>query len=608
MLPLPVSTFITQLVALLTMAAMSRIAVLCAYYLKDIDIRLMYQENIFRHVGWYTDYNSTSPRKRLVFLLASLGLAAGFLPTFLSIAGYVKDNNAQASYARVRETSNSYYDLSPQFLIKDTDPIFNNFYDRSYEPANSTGILLENYFHSINKKTIRNPSGVWYNAPAVHFSPEQQLRRWEQDDNYPPVPQFIDSSQQGLFSLKANEQPTYYLNYNTKIKSEGSFTLAGCVDNDPSRFNVVNNLTNIEGHQVQAVRSMNNTCYPITDPSLWLIASQVDASEKRDSKLNLVDGAIFRSGRLNQQAVATYSMSVSASNWGQWREQKVMMIKKSAHITVFYDDNSKAVAPESCVAASNSSKHLFHQDINWIACQLVASAKQNPTFPMLQATRRTFASNTIVNSVYTYIKKNNGHGIMLDLTLLSAYHTSGRSESMYESSEVLISHQMIKKTDFQTTDYEQLLATMNPFPDVDTLYGLNTITDLVLAGTNLLAGVPNRDFLKTTAVVIPSIKASIPWIATTCSLAVFSLLVCIVASRLTPEAYKTDLRSLLVHTLISQEAASTSDQHVGKRKKSGLSTRAVRLKVSDNNGSLEMDGIAIVLSEKIPLKQAAVDV
>ncbi|KAL9547437.1 hypothetical protein PS6_007135 [Mucor atramentarius] len=597
MLPLPVSTFITQLVALLTMAAMSRIVILCAYYLRDIDIRLMYQENIFRHVGWYTDYNSTSPRKRLVFLLASLGLAAGFLPTFLSIAGYVKDNNAQVSYTRVEETSNSYYELSPQHFIKDTDPIFNNFYDRTYEPANSTGILLENYLHSINKKTIRNPSGVWYNAPAVYFSPEQQLRRWEQDDNYPPVPQLIDSSQQGVFSVKANEQPTYFLSYNTKIKSEGSFTLAGCVDNDSSRFNVV-----------QAVRSMNHSCYPITDPSLWLIASQVDASEKRDSKLNLVDGAIFRSGRLNQQAVATYSMSVSASNWGPVGGQKVMMIKKNAHITVFYDDNSKAVAPESCVTASNSSKHLFHEDINWIACQLVASAKQNPTLPMLQATRRTFASNTIINSVYTYIKKNNGHGIMLDLTLLSAYYTSGRSEPMYQTAEVLISHQMIKKTDFQTTDYEQLLATMNPFPDVDTLYGLNTITDLVLAGTNLLAGVPNRDFLKTTAVVIPSIKASIPWIAMTCSLAVFSLLVCIAASRLTPEAYKTDLRSLLVHTLISQEAAFTSDQHVDRRKKSGLSTRAVRLKVSDNNGSLEMDGIAIVLSEKIPLKQAAVGV
>ncbi|CAO3648721.1 unnamed protein product [Mucor fragilis] len=599
MLPLPASTFITQLVALATMAAISRIAVLCAYRLKDIDIRLMYQESLLGHVGWYSDYNSNTPRKQLVFVLALLGLAASFLPTFLSMVGDIKDNDEHVSYANVKRSSNSFYELSPRDLIRENDPIFNNFYDSKHNAANSTGIILENYLHSIHKKTIKNPLGVWYNAPAFYFSPQDQLRRWEQDANYPPLPQL---NQQGVFSLEAGQLPTFFLSYNNKALSEGSSTLKNCVYNDPSGSNMIN-LESIEGHQVQAVRSMNRTCYPITDPSLWLVAAQAEEPRTVDSKLNIADGALFRSGYLDQQTTATHAMGVSASNWGEFKEQKAFMIKKSAHITVFYNDKTKAVAPEYCVPATSNSKHLLHQDINLIVCQLVALAKQDPTLPMIQATKRTSDSNTLINAVYTYIQTDNGHGIMIDLAVLSAYYTAGRSQDMFYTEEALIAYQKIQNTDFDTTDYEQLLQTMNPFPDVDTVYGLNTITDLVLAGTNLLAGVTNRQFLRTTAAVIPAIHVSVPWIVVTCSLVVLSLLICFAVSCLTPEAYTTDLRSLLVHTLISQETNNSADQPNSNRKrKNGLVTRAVRLETS-KTASLKMDGVPVVLSEKLPLKE-----
>ncbi|KAL9540916.1 hypothetical protein MBANPS3_009424, partial [Mucor bainieri] len=613
MLPLPVSTFITQIVALLTVAAISRIAILCAYRLKDIDIRLMYQENIFRHLGWYTDYHSDTPRKQLAFLLALLGLAASFLPTFLSITGDVSDNE-HVSYANIQKSTTNYYELSPKHFRKENHPIFTNLYDNSRLNASSssaageanstTGILLENYLQSAHRKTTPNPSGVWYNVPAFRFSPEEQLRQWRNDANYPPSPQV---NQQGVFSLQEDQWPTYFLSYNNKAPSEGSSTLKHCVDNDPSGSNLVN-LPSIDGHQVQAAQAMNRTCYPMADPSLWLVAAQSDGSYKEDSKLNFVDSALFRSGYLDQQTTATYAMGVSANNWGQSGHQKAFMIKKSAHITVFYSDKTKALVPETCMPAfDNSIKHLFHQDINFIVCQLAASAKQNPALPILQATKRTYDSNNIINAVYTYLQKDNGHGIMIDLTLLSAYYTSGYTKLMLDRDEALIAYQKIQKTDFDTTDYEQLLQSMNLFPDVNTVYGLNTITDLVVVGSHLLDGEANEDFTKTKAKVVAAIKPSVPWIVVTCSLTVLSLLVCTVVSRLAPTAYKTDLRSLLVHTLINQEktnsntAASNNDPTLNRQKKTGLVTRAVRLETS-KTASLKMDGVPVVLSEKIPLK------
>ncbi|OAD06294.1 hypothetical protein MUCCIDRAFT_155285 [Mucor lusitanicus CBS 277.49] len=201
---------------------------------------------------------------------------------------------------------------------------------------------------------------------------------------------------------------------------------------------------------------------------------------------------------------------------------------------------------------------------------------------------------------------------MVDLTLLSAYYTPGQTEDMYDNDETLIAYQKIQKTDFDTTDYEQLLQSMNPFPDIDTVYGLNTITDLVIVGANLFAGVFSRHFLKTTASVTPVIKVSIPWVVVTCSLTVFSLLVCLLVSCLTPKAYKTDLRSLLVHTLISQETdtRTTDNPTLNRKEKTGIVTsRAVRLEAT-KTASLTMDGVPVVLSEKIPLKEyiAATDV
>lgn len=595
MFPLPVSIFITQLVAFLGVAAIARIVILIAYYLKDIDVRLMYHENIFRYLEIFKGYDNSCSKKWLVIALSSIAFILSFLPTFFSITGDIRDAQ-HVSYTNIKTTDSPYYYLNRTSDSLANMPLFVNFYEYNQEPANLTGILLENYITSIGKERTKNPSGVWYNAPSVHFFPKQQLQRWANDANYPPTPQIVNDK--GVFTLQQqdNQKPTYFLSYNSKIKTKGSSTLESCVDNDPLKTNIVNNLTSVEGHQVQAVHAYNRTCYPLTDPSLWLVAAQEREVNNADSSLNTMEDLYYRSAFLAQQSSASYSMGIVSSIW-DYLNQKVMMIKTSAHITIYYDDNNRLLTQESCVP-DTTSKLTFNQDINLIACQLVALAKQNLTLPMLQATKRTFESNRILNSVYTYVRKDNGHGIMIDLTQYSGYNVPKSMQDNYFDKEMFIGYQKIKKSNFETIDFEQLLQSINPFPDIDTEYGLNTINDLVLFGAGLL-GNSYGNFLRTTAIVIPSVKVSTAWIAVTITFAVLFILIIAIASFLTPKAYKTDLRSLLIHTLITHEMEDTTDDsNLNRERKTCLFTRAVKL---DGRESLKMDGTPIVLSENIPM-------
>ena len=384
MFPLPVSILITQLVALLGVTAIARIVNLIAYYLKDFDIQLMYHENIFRHLERFKDYNNSNSKKWLVIALSSVTLVTSFLPTSLSITGDIIDTQ-HVSYTNIKTTDSQYY-LSPTSDSLASMPLFVDFYNNNQEPANLTGILLENYVTSISKETTENPSGIWYNAPSVHFFPKQQLQRWTNDASYPPTPQIV--SNQGVFTLQQrdNQKPAYFLSYNNKVKGEGSSSLENCVDNDPFGENIVNNLNSIEGHQVQGVHVYNRTCYPVTDPSLWLVAAQEREINNADSLLNTMDDLYYRSPLLTQQSSASYSMGIVSSIWDNLNQQ-VMMIKKSAHITIYYDDNSRLLTQENCISDATTSKLTFNQDINFIACQLVALTKQNLALSMLQATR-----------------------------------------------------------------------------------------------------------------------------------------------------------------------------------------------------------------------------
>ncbi|KAG1083291.1 hypothetical protein G6F42_022266 [Rhizopus arrhizus] len=207
MLPLSVSVFITQIVAFLGVAAVAKIVVLFAYHFKDIDIRFMNHENIFRHLGWYKDYDTPDFRRIIVIYVSLLAVVISFIPTYLSFGADTIDAE-NVAYTNIQTSTNLKHDLRPGTISRTKEPLFKEFYDTSkHTPANSTGIILENYILSKGKKTQINPSGVWYNAPSVHFSPEQQIERWKKDASYPMQPLTVND--QGVFSTQDNGRLVY---------------------------------------------------------------------------------------------------------------------------------------------------------------------------------------------------------------------------------------------------------------------------------------------------------------------------------------------------------------------------------------------------------------
>ncbi|GAN02022.1 hypothetical protein MAM1_0015d01461 [Mucor ambiguus] len=603
MLPLPVSVFITQIVALLGVTAATKLVILVAYYLKDLDIRLMYHENIFRHLEFYEDYNTSDTKKGLVAWMSLIAFLLSFIPTYLSFAADTKDTE-HVIYTNI-QTAESMNSLGSFVVDQIEEPLFTEFYNTAnHAPANSTGVILENYIISKKKQTQINPSGVWYNAPSVHFSPAKQIASWGTDARYPMNFQTVNDT--NIFSTRGRVKESYAISYNNKAHTQGSSTLETCAGNDSLDSNIVTNITSIDGHQVQGARSMNRTCYPITDPSLWLISFQdADDDAGVDSLLNSREDIYFRSASSSPQSSASYSMGVVARNWEKLN-MNVAMVKKSAHITIFYSDFNRSLAPDSCISSNYLNKSAFNQDINMITCQLISLAKQNPTLPILQATRRSYIANKMINSVYTYIKKDDGHGILVDLTLYSAFFAT-RSPADIAGPEMLIAYQQVKKSDFDTKDFEQILQSINPFPDLDTEYGLNTMTDLVLIGIRLFGSTYNKKvFLKTTAYIVSSVRVSTVWIVLALSFAVIFLLIITASNFMTPKVYKTDLRSLLIHTLIMQENHIDSSENppMRRRENTGLLTRAVRL---EGGKSLKMDDNPIILSENIPMMDQTAD-
>ncbi|KAL9538798.1 hypothetical protein MBANPS3_010670, partial [Mucor bainieri] len=611
MLTLSLSVFITQIVAFLGVAAAARLVILVACFLKDLDIRLMYHENIFRHLGYYKNYDTSHAKKCLVAWMSLLGLLVAFTPTYLSLAN-TKDTE-HVTYTNIH-TSNLMTSLGSSTTDERSKPVFTEFYDTSkHTPANSTGALLENYLMSRKHQTRINPSGVWYNPPSGKFTQSDQKQGWRSDNRYPMNPQALNGTT-GVFSVRYEDKESprilyyswpdkfkkaYALSYNNKASKQGSSTLESCADNDSLGSNIVTNITTIDGHQVQGARSMNRTCYPITDPSLWLITFQEsDNDTGADSLLNSKEDLYFRSVSLGPQATASYSMGIVARNWKKLR-RIVSMVKKSVHITVFYSDLNRPLTPDNCSSLSYTNLTTFNQDVNMISCQLVSLAKQNPELPILQATRRSYTANRTINSVYTYIKTDKGHGIMIDLTLYYALFAKESADKAFDP-EIFIAYQQVKKRDFNTTDFAQLVQSINPYPDLDTDYGFYTATDLVLLGVRLsrLLSFNDKMFLKTTARVISAVRVSTVWIVLNVSLTAIFILIIIASTFMTPEAYKTDLRSLLVHTLIAQEYRIDSNTPMLQRENAGFLTRKVDLQL---DAALKMDNVPIVLSENIPM-------
>jgi predicted membrane protein len=551
MIPLPAAVAISQVAGLLGVEATRYIVMAIAYFINDIDFRLMYEQDVFQKARYFKRFSTTKIKKNVVLCFSAIALVIYFLPTLVSIQGNVL--GTEYSYSEVLR---SYpYRIEPSR----NDIVFKELINtKSKGVVNTTAAIIKNHFATSNMSTNANPSGVWYNVDENFAYTE----RWESDESYPPVPQTINA-EGAIIATTFNDRNivTYY--YSKQFES--SSTLEQCLDRtDPAYSNnMITNFSNIEKHRVQAVHAYSHTCYPITDNSLLLSQAVYEKTVDNEarSKIELND-AIFRSSFIHEHTSA--SVSVDASSMYLDNESISMLIKKKAHITAFYDNSSSVL----CRTPSNHARDIlpYNQDIDSIVCQLTDLALQNPTLPMLQATRRNIENNKVIDSVYTYIKKpEGGHGIMIDLISVSAFLIKKKDGWLDRNErEVLIAHQTIKREEWDLTgsNYHNLLQKMDVFPSVDTTYGQNTWADLVQL-IYVFPGLSDKDhpIYLVEANVTPTLAMPSLWLIVSCVLFVVFAVIIAISSMMTSAIYKANLRKLLLSTLqYSLKAKSTNNR------------------------------------------------
>lgn len=110
-----------------------------------------------------------------------------------------------------------------------------------------------------------------------------------------------------------------------------------------------------------------------------------------------------------------------------------MAIKKTIHITchgeiLFYDNNKDILdcSSDDLEDISRPGNNYEYNSYKYtkMLCQLQLLSQLNPWFDMLQATRRSFGSNSSMNSVYTYSAPTTDNplgGIAIDLTWFAVY-------------------------------------------------------------------------------------------------------------------------------------------------------------------------------------------
>jgi hypothetical protein len=575
MLPLPAAVAISQIVALLGVEAVRYTVMATASLIKDIDFRLLYEQDIFQKAKYFRRFTTTKTKKNVALFFSVISLVIYFLPAWVAIQGNVL--GTEYIYSQISEGRVHIWYTSPH------NGIFKELINiKTKREVNTTTAILENYLVTKNKSTIANPSGEWHKVDEIVAS----TMRWKYDQRYPPAPQTINA-QEGIFTV-SNDLNITILTYHYSKQPESSSTLEQCINRDDPTYsnNLVTNFSNIDGHRVQAVRAYNRICYPITDSTLSLRQGVYKRSFNDATSVLENNDELFRSSFLHEQVSA--SVSADASILDLSENCISLLIKRKAHITTFYDSISSVL----CRLPTNNTQDTlpYNQNIDSIVCQLTELAAKNPALPMFQATRRTIENNKIINSVYTYIKKpEGGHGILIDLTSISAFFIKrGRTYTYYDNQEILLMHQVIKQQGLQlTSNYHRLLQEMDPFPSVDTTYGQNTWTDISLAATDLIeADLVQHFFTRITATVTPALSIPLSVLVLICVLfAVFTIII-VIASMVASPIYKADLRKLLLSTL--QYSLETKSNVVLEDGAIEMIDRARRQGIiSDHNGRMD---------------------
>jgi hypothetical protein len=558
MIPSVFAILIYQLLALLGAEAVSRLITYIAYYKRDFDFKLMYNQGPTDLIFSHNKFDKSKTQKITVFFFAVLALAFGFIPTI---------------FTKLNSTGFLYYDRFTSPLVRSdainnynwssTLPVFDKIIPYLTNPTNtSLNDMANNYLTQLlRQNNTQNPSGRWLgidNIKMLYYDDHQANGDAQERFNVIENGQVVGDGTYAAFSTNRLGDSV----------ERSSLTMDSC-SKEPSLH--ITNMSDILGNKVEATRHYDVLCYPIYDPTMSIIPANPHRRTFRQSSLLNANDTIYRQTKLSDGLSAISSFGVAMFNHND--THSTMAIKKSAHITM-YNYNKTIDAPGLDCASlaagkSNFSLNFIDLPYNAVLCHLMKTKRGNVTMQVIQAAGRHTQDNWSINTVYTHQTGgmyDEGESVMLDLTSFAVFNVRGYLvddvEHMiaYESNDVRRTNTngsvMTLANDSIGHILKELDSSMISNETVAMLMGLTSMRVRWTAGDY-------SDFQVMHASVMGAVETPVWWIVTVCLLALVFLVphVTRVFVRRMPQ-YENDLRTNLISSLdITQSAASKDDSN-----------------------------------------------
>ncbi|KAK4509731.1 Acyl-coenzyme A oxidase [Mucor velutinosus] len=561
MIPAVLAVLLYQLLAFLGAEAVTQIVTYIAFKRRDLDFKLMYQQDPLGILSNYNRFDKSAQQKAIIIFLSFFAIALQFIPTI-----FTKFTSTGSIYYSPINTPLTRSEATEKYNWPTTLPVFSNFVPYLSNPtATSLQDMTNEYIkENLRQNNTQSSVGYWF-TPKIS-------KRFEWDNRQKG---FLENFN-GIYAngSLADQTATAFGNRPGDSEYPSSHTLYSCRASDPT--NLVNYIPAIHGNSVQGAKGYDFPCYPIYDNTLSIVLSQRVDGAYQTSLLNSND-TIYRQMKLFQGTSASSSFGVSIFNHNS--SHMTMAIKKTAHITL-YSYNRTAILPSDCSKGdrANFTNNFIDLPYNAVLCDLInAKNSLNVTTRLVQAAGRIYLENYVVNTVYTFQTGgmyDEGESIMVDLSLFQATTVEGnlldKKEHMVAYSATNLQFDNPPSNDMTTTAADlsndkigTLLKALDPSrinqDTVDILVGMASMRVRWENGDY-------TDFALNRSHVLEAVETPAWWIIAICALAIiFSVpQTCRLLVRRIPE-YAEDLRTLLLLTLERSGIIVSPDAGVDRR-------------------------------------------
>ncbi|KAL9546812.1 hypothetical protein MBANPS3_006483 [Mucor bainieri] len=541
MIPAVLAVLLYQILAFLGAEAVTQIVTYIAFKRRDLDFKLMYQQDPLEILSNYNRFDKSTHQKAIIIFLSFFAIALQFIPTI-----FTKFTSTGSIYYSPIITPLARPEAISKYNWPTTLPVFNNFVTYLTNP---TATSLQDMTNEYIKENFRQNNTQ---SSVGHWFTPKLSKRFEWDDRQKGFPENFN----GIYANGsiADQTATAFGNRPGDFEYSSSHTLAL----DPT--NLVDYIPPIYGNSVQGAKGYNFPCYPIYDNTLSIVLSQRVDGAYQTSLLNFND-TIYRQMKLFQGTSASSSFGVSIFNHNS--SHMTMAIKKTAHITL-YSYNRTAILPSDCSndGRVNFTNNFIDLPYNAVLCDLInAKNSLNVTTRLVQAAGREYVENYVVNTVYTFQSGgmyDEGESVMVDLSLFQATTVEG---SLLDNKEHMVAYSATN-LQFRNSSSNGTTTTAADLSNdkIGTLLKLLDPSRINQDTIDILVGMASMrvrwengdytDFSLNRSQVLEAVETPVWWIIAICTLAVIFAIPqsCRILMRQIPE-YAEDLRTLLLLTL-----------------------------------------------------------